>query len=561
MAELINPWKEILGKTSQPTAAALSAVMEQFELGVASVEAGGGDVNILETDGVFARIAHCQPAHLAGCSISVLRAPDTDPAEWNALVEALAAPRPYHAELLLCGLDKALVWCEAAVTPLAGDSQPARAALGLRDISKHREQEARLRDDRAVLRSMFDNSAEGIYRSTDDGRYLDVNPALAKMYGYENASQLLHQVSDISHQIYVNPAYRDIFRDEISKWGIVRGLEYEVRQRDGGIIWISESARVVRDAKGDVRYYEGFIEDITPRKETERKLQISQQQLLETSRQVGMAEVATSILHNMGNALNSINTSVYVAAELVKKSKVPSVGKAAALLHSHAADLAAFFTGDPKGKKLPDFLNQLAEHLAKEQAALLRELETLAKSLEHVNEIVAMQQNYAKASAIAETVNPVDLMEDALRMNSNSLARHGVVVVREFDHDLPAATVTKHKVLQILMNLIRNAQKACDGREDGKQITLRAGSFESGSWIRMEVIDNGMGIPRENLKRLFTHGFTTRKEGHGFGLHSGALMAKELGGRLLAQSGGPGQGARFTLEFPVKPPENAPEKH
>jgi PAS domain S-box-containing protein len=402
---------------------------------------------------------------------------------------------------------------------------------------------------------MFENSVQGIYRSTSDGRYLDVNPALAKMYGYDNPGQLLNQVSDISHQIYVNPAYRDIFKDEINKSGIVRGLEYEVRRRDGATIWISESARVVRNAKGEIRYFEGFIEDITPRKEAERKLHISQQQLLETSRQVGMAEVATSILHNMGNALNSINTSVYVAADLVKKSKTTAVGKAAGLLHSHSADLAAFLTVDPKGKKLPDFLTQLADHLAREQEGLLRELDTLSKSLEHVNEIVAMQQNYAKASAMTETVNPIDLMEDALRMNGNSLARHGVVVVREYDHDLPKATVSKHKVLQILMNLVRNAQKACDGREGGKQIILRAGSFDSGKWVRMEVLDNGVGIDPSNLTRLFTHGFTTRKDGHGFGLHSGALMAKELGGHLSAKSSGPGQGATFTLEFPILPPE------
>jgi C4-dicarboxylate-specific signal transduction histidine kinase len=116
--------------------------------------------------------------------------------------------------------------------------------------------------------------------------------------------------------------------------------------------------------------------------------------------------------------------------------------------------------------------------------------------------------------------------------------------------------VDKHKVLQILVNLVRNAKYACDesGKTD-KQITLRVDVAEGG--VRISVIDNGVGIPAENMGRLFTHGFTTRQSGHGFGLHSGALAAQELGGSLHAVSDGPGRGAAFILELPCVPREAA----
>jgi signal transduction histidine kinase len=114
--------------------------------------------------------------------------------------------------------------------------------------------------------------------------------------------------------------------------------------------------------------------------------------------------------------------------------------------------------------------------------------------------------------------------------------------------------VEKHKVLQILVNLIRNAKYACDesGRKD-KQMIVRVSNGDNR--VRISVKDNGIGIPQENLTRIFNHGFTTKKDGHGFGLHSGALSAKELGGSLEVHSEGKNQGAMFTLELPLSQKE------
>jgi len=320
---------------------------------------------------------------------------------------------------------------------------------------------------------------------------------------------------------------------------------------DGKVLWRLSTKMPWRDKDGRIIGTFAVSKDITSIKEAEAKLQEIHKELVVASRQAGMAEVAGSVLHNVGNVLNSVNVSASLLLDQLKRSKLPNLARAAGLVREHATDLAQFLTNDLRGRRLPAYLEQLAEHLAGEQAALLKELRSLGRNIEHLKEIVSMQQNYAKVLGVAETVQVTDLVEDALRMNAGALVRHDVRLFREYDPDLPNITVERHKVLQVLVNVIRNAKYACDdsGRAD-KRLTVKV--TNGTGKIRISVSDNGVGIPAENLTRIFNLGFTTRKHGHGFGLHSGALAAKELGGALLAHSDGPGQGATFTLELPLQ---------
>ena len=264
-----------------------------------------------------------------------------------------------------------------------------------------------------------------------------------------------------------------------------------------------------------------------------------------------MAEIATSVLHNVGNVLNSVKVSAALLREQTQHSKAGGLRRAAALLREHATALAEFLTGDPKGRQLLPYLGQLGECLAQEQAALLQELESLCRNVQHVEEIVAVQQSYARLGGLTETVKLNDLVEDALRINSGALARHGVQVCRQYNPQAPAVTVEKHKVLQVLVNLISNAKYACDSSDSrDKRLTVSIAGGDGRA--RVSVTDNGVGIAPENLTRIFNLGFTTRKDGHGFGLHSAALAAREIGGALLAHSDGPGHGATFTLEVPLR---------
>jgi signal transduction histidine kinase len=288
-------------------------------------------------------------------------------------------------------------------------------------------------------------------------------------------------------------------------------------------------------------------------KERTRELEETHKQLVATSRQAGMAEVATSVLHNVGNVLNSVNVSVSVISEQIKESKTGNMGKVVSMIQEHSDDLGAFLTEDPKGQQLPKYIAQLADYMTQEKAAVINEIDSLRKNIDHVKDIVAMQQTYARVSGVTEVIKVTDLVEDALRMNASALIRHDVHFFRDFAENLPEITVDKHKALQILVNLIRNAKQACDARGgEDKRLTMRVTNGDNG--VHIALVDNGIGIPRENLSRLFQHGFTTKKDGHGFGLHTSCLAAKEMGGSLTGESDGPGKGATFTLELPCLPP-------
>jgi signal transduction histidine kinase len=222
-------------------------------------------------------------------------------------------------------------------------------------------------------------------------------------------------------------------------------------------------------------------------------------------------------------------------------------------MNEHAADLGDFLTQDERGKVLLGYLNKLVAALAVEKNGIAEELHSLTKNIDHIKEIVASQQSYSGATSVVESVQIKELMEDALRMNAASMARHQITVVRDFA-ELPLLRLDKHLVLQILVNLIGNAKHAMDSVPDrSHHITLRTeiAVLAGAPRLRIVVQDDGEGIAPENLLRLFSHGYTTRKNGHGFGLHSCALAAKEMAGTITARSDGPGTGATFTLELPV----------
>lgn len=283
-----------------------------------------------------------------------------------------------------------------------------------------------------------------------------------------------------------------------------------------------------------------------------RQLREAQSELLATARQAGMAEIATNVLHNVGNVLNSVNISADLLSRKLRSSKTLGLSKVVQMINDHKEDLGHFIDHDEKGKMLPAYLNQLSEAVANEQQSMRDELAQLTASVDHVKEIVATQQSYAGTAKLEEPLYINVLLEDALRMNAGALTRHQVAVVREFEQ-VPLMMGDKHRLLLILINLISNAKQAMSdlpGRS--RQITLQVKIVE-GATLQISVMDDGEGILPENMSRLFTHGFTTRKDGHGFGLHSCAVAAVEMNGRLTAHSDGPGSGATFTLELPLKP--------
>jgi C4-dicarboxylate-specific signal transduction histidine kinase len=290
--------------------------------------------------------------------------------------------------------------------------------------------------------------------------------------------------------------------------------------------------------------------------ERSHELREIQGQLVDSARRAGMAEIATNVLHNVGNVLNSVQTSALMAREQTDAMKLDSVGRVGSLLEEHQSDLPTFLTQDSRGRIIPSFLSRLGQNLEEERGHLRELIDDVRKYTEHIGTIVNLQQSYAKAPQALESVSLRDLIEDALRINVAALGRHEVKVERQLA-EVPPLLTDKHKVLMILVNLISNAKYAlgtCPPEARHMTVSLERVADER---VRIAISDTGMGIAPEMLTRIFEYGFTTRADGHGFGLHSSAIAAQVLGGSLLARSEGPGRGASFHLELPYRPASQA----
>jgi len=312
-------------------------------------------------------------------------------------------------------------------------------------------------------------------------------------------------------------------------------------------VLLIEQCRLLTDA----------LEEVARQREAtrtaEREREELQRRFAEASRQAGMAEIASSILHNMGNVLNSVNVSVNVLNDKLRGTKVTALNRAVALLRQHDADLGDFLTADDKGRQLPGFIAEVGELLSEENRAMLDEIQALGRSVEPLSHIVTSQQSYATGTLATEPFGIRAVVEDAIRMNALALQRHHIDLVREY-HDTPDIVTDKHLVMQILVNVLRNAKIAVRDSDSAiRRIIVTIEPIDSGDdrCIRVRVEDTGVGIAPENLAKIFNHGFTTRDDGHGIGLHNAANAAAQLGGSLSAESPGPGRGAVFTLTLPL----------
>lgn len=274
-----------------------------------------------------------------------------------------------------------------------------------------------------------------------------------------------------------------------------------------------------------------------------------QQALVVMSRTAGKAEVATNVLHNVGNVLNSLNVSISVITDQLKTSKVSSLTKLLAIFEQTPGGITAFLATE-KGKLLPTYLATLIAHLAAENATLLAELASATSNVDHIKTIIATQQSFADRPNMTETVAIGPLIDDALRMGEVSFSRHGIVVTKDYDDDVTVDT-DRHRLLEILVNVVSNARHALkDATHATKRLGAQLRRTEAG--ISIVISDTGVGIAEDQLPRIFQHGFTTKPDGHGFGLHACANAAKELGGTISATSAGIGHGAELTIHLPLR---------
>ncbi len=382
-----------------------------------------------------------------------------------------------------------------------------------------------------------------------------VNPAGRRLVGME-------PTEDLSKTTIVDfiakSAHRAVFEEAIP-YSIEHGVwtgNVALAARDGSEIPVWMVAIAHKNANGELTGLSTISRDLRPLLAAQEEREALHRQLRVAARQAGMAEVATGVLHNVGNVLNSANVSTQLLSERLRANHLHDLSKAVDLLWDHVDDLTTFVHEDRQGKHLPTFLREMAEQLQRSQQDSLKELTSLQENIAHIKEIVQMQQTYGRMSGISESLKVVDVLEEALQLDHSSFARHSVRIVRKYE-DIPPVNLEKHQLLQILVNLISNARHALrDSQGAEKTLTLRVGMAGSQT-IEIAVADNGVGISSDNLSRLFCHGFTTKKDGHGYGLHHSALAAKDIHATLAAHSDGPDKGATFTLTLPLTDGEPA----
>ena len=266
-----------------------------------------------------------------------------------------------------------------------------------------------------------------------------------------------------------------------------------------------------------------------------------------------MADTASTVLHNVGNVITSLNVAVNVVHELVNQSSVILVHRIAELLKGHDEDWGTFLTQDSKGKRIPPALVKLGSHLVEEQQTVLKEIEGLVRNIDHVKQIIFLHQTMAKSHGMGESLSVVELLDQAVELSFQPGDGKWIRIQRDYQA-VPAVMIDKHQLLQILVNLLRNAKQAMQLQGGSNHIlTIRLeGRSEDGLSVVMTIRDTGIGIAPEHLAKMFTRGFTTKQDGNGIGLHSSMVTIHSMGGSLQAYSDGVGTGATFTLILPVQ---------
>lgn len=460
----------------------------------------------------------------------------------------------YQMEKRYIHSSRSVVWVLIHVSLVCEDQgRPLYFIVQIQDITDRRQASASLMESQRRLALATESARLGIWDWDIAANKMIWDDRMYELYGIRE--QDFGGAYD-AWQKGLHPD--DLQRAEAEIAAALGGLrefhtEFRVVWPDGQVRHIEGHGVVHRSQSGAAIQMIGVNWDITARKLAEAELENTHRELLDASRRAGKAELATGILHNVGNVLNSVNVASSYVADSVRKSKSSGLTIVAAMLRDHQADLGSFLTSDPKGIRIPDYLARLAERLTAEQAQVLEDLAGLQANIGHIREIVTAQQHSARSSYLEQDTDVVDLIETVLRIDSSPMAEQGIEVVRAFRFGL-RVTAEKHKIIQILHNLVRNARQACEASAgSSRRVTLRCSGGDEG--VCISVSDNGVGIEPGNLAHIFAHGYTTKKDGHGFGLHSAVLAARQMGAELRVESEGTGLGATFTLELLFRRPD------
>lgn len=345
---------------------------------------------------------------------------------------------------------------------------------------------------------------------------------------------------------------RDHMKDLLEKALVEEGTyanELRIKVANGEYRWFYVTFQSILEKNSQI--LRGISLDITERKKAEQEISSLHNQLVFSSRLAGMADVAASTLHNVGNVLNSANVSIEFLKEFISQSKMKEVESLTLLLQKNLSHLSKYIETDPQGKYVPEYMIALLQKVHEEYALFSKEVESMSKHISHVSDIIVTQNDISRASGMMEKVFLPEVIDTAIEMTDFSFEEHNIRIIKSYQKT-PFVLTDKVKFLQILINLIRNAKDALvtNTPDEKRTIIISLKEENLDNTLIIKVKDNGVGILPENYTRIFSFGFTTKEHGHGMGLHMSALNAKEMGGSLEVESEGLGKGATFKLTIP-----------
>lgn len=339
--------------------------------------------------------------------------------------------------------------------------------------------------------------------------------------------------------------------------------DYTVRATPGGPAEVTALAEAFNTMIAEIhrrdtelaRQLTSLDKEMHEREAAEASLRQSTRELLRLSHDAGMAEVATGVLHNIGNALNSINVSTELLDDQLRNRVGYTLAALLDFFQSPPPGAAPVFSSHVDGPEVLAFAASLSTHASEYLACANQELLGLRTGVAHLKEIVARQQDLAKSARHTESFDLSEALQEALLLDkTNSHTTHPSLNLELSTQGSTQVYADRTAVIQILVNLLANARAAIS-QSPSPTIRVLIGP-PSGTHLTIRISDNGVGIAPDQRISIFSYGFTTKAAGHGFGLHNAANTARLLGGALRVHSEGPGLGATFTLELPRHPPSS-----
>ena len=396
-------------------------------------------------------------------------------------------------------------------------------------LQKQKRTQSALFQTQKKYSSIFKNAVMGIYQSSIDGRFIDVNPAMAQILGFDDPETLISKIKKIDYQVYAHAEDRQKFLRKVLKHKQFKGFETEFLKSDGTVIWVQLSGRLARSPENNQTFLEGFCIDITEKIAAQKKAALRQQQLLDADRMISMGVLASGVAHEINNPNAFIHSNAQFLSDAWTEARI--------ILDEYYDENGDFIiSGLPYSgfkRKLPVISRRILEG-TRRIARIIKELRNYSRS---------------EKPELQDRIDVNSVIRSALVLLENMIKKHTRHFIPDLKDDIPSVAGSFQRLEQVIVNIIQNA---CQAMADDTA-ALYISSFYDASTKRVVVTcrDEGIGIPKENLKRIIDPFFTTKRDsgGTGLGLSISSTIVQEMGGRLIVTSES-GKGTVVTLEFP-----------